>query len=421
MNQDPPKVFISYKWEDKAHNEWVKNFARDLRASGIDAKLDVWEVSFGDSFTDYMTSKIKEADAVLFIITTRSVAAVEAPKGKGGPVKFEMQMANSRRMAGEEMRLIGIFREGNATSAHLRDHRYADFRNDAEYEMRLNELVDDLLGKDQRPPLLQRKEPSSTTISPTDSNVMAREIQHIVEGIAYGEVVYFLGADSKATPLHDFLAATPAVLRNKNYAAPYQLIVTTNYDDTLERVFRKLNEPFDLITYVVRAGDEIRGGRFWHFPHEGNSEPIMDPNTYTRLAIGHGLELGRTVILKILGGVNPREATANRFPITEDDFFHQVTQKEFIDGLPITLKAKLFNSSLVFIGYNLEERTMRDMLRWVLRNGMQRFRSWSIQPGMQINDSGFWERKDVISLNVDVDRFIRELSDQINRLPRITT
>ena len=147
------RVFISYKWEDESHNKWVQKFASDLRAAGIDAMLDVWEVRYGDSFTHYMTSKITEADVVLFIMTSRSVKAVEAPTGEGGAVKFEIQMATSRRTAGEKMRLIGVYREGDATPAHLRDHRYADFRDDSQYEIRLNELIDDLREIDKRPPI----------------------------------------------------------------------------------------------------------------------------------------------------------------------------------------------------------------------------------------------------------------------------
>lgn len=149
----PLKVFISYKWEDDTHNKWVEKVATDLRAAGIDAKLDKWEVRLGDSFTDYMTSKIAEADVVLFIMTSLSVAAAEAPMGKGGAVKFEIQMATSRKIAGEEMRMIGIYREGSQTVAHLRDHKYADFRDDAQYQTNLQELVDDLLEKEKRPPL----------------------------------------------------------------------------------------------------------------------------------------------------------------------------------------------------------------------------------------------------------------------------
>lgn len=149
--KEVPKVFISYKWEDYAHNEWVEKLATNLRQAGIEATLDKWEVRLGDSFTDYMTSKIDEADVVLFIITTSSVKAIESQKGA---VNFEMQMATARRTAGEEMRLIGIYREGNKPPAQLRDHRYADFRDDTRYEMSLELLVDDLLGRTQAPPVV---------------------------------------------------------------------------------------------------------------------------------------------------------------------------------------------------------------------------------------------------------------------------
>jgi hypothetical protein len=149
----PLELFISYKWEDDAHNDWVVQLATDLRKAGIDAVLDRWEVRLGDSFTDYMTSRIAQADVVLFIMTTKSVAAIESPKGEGGAVKFEIQMVNARRIAGERMRLIPVYREGNRTAAHVRDHRYADFRDDNTYERSLKQLVDDLLGRILIPPM----------------------------------------------------------------------------------------------------------------------------------------------------------------------------------------------------------------------------------------------------------------------------
>ncbi len=148
----PLKVFLSYKWEDESPNQWVRHLATDLRHASIDAKLDIWEVRYGDSFPDYMTSKIQDADAVLFIMTPASVAAVEAPQGQGGAVKFEMQRATARRTAGTA-RLIGIYRGGDKTPAHFLDHRYADFRDDAAYEQNLQALVDDLLGRIIIPPV----------------------------------------------------------------------------------------------------------------------------------------------------------------------------------------------------------------------------------------------------------------------------
>jgi len=141
----PLKAFISYKSEDSAHNQWVERLATDLRIGGVESILDKWQVRYGDSFTDYMAQKISEADVFLFIITPSSVAAVESPQPEGGAVKFEMQMATARRTAGEDMRLIGIYRAGHETPAHLRDHRYADFRDDTSYDDNLNRLLEDLL------------------------------------------------------------------------------------------------------------------------------------------------------------------------------------------------------------------------------------------------------------------------------------
>ena len=144
-NNIPLKVFISYKWESKTHKEWVKKFASDLRENGIDAILDDWYVRLGDSFTEYMTSMIDIANVVLFIMTKESVAAVESKKE--GAVKFEMQLAVSRKISGEKLRVIGIYREGDKIAVPLRDNRYADFRDDYKYDENLKALVDDLLNR----------------------------------------------------------------------------------------------------------------------------------------------------------------------------------------------------------------------------------------------------------------------------------
>ena len=41
-------------------------------------------------------------------------------------------------------------------------------------------------------------------------------------------------------------------MRARGYP-PELVIVTTNYDDALERAFRAANEPFDLVTYVAEG------------------------------------------------------------------------------------------------------------------------------------------------------------------------
>lgn len=140
------RAFISYKWESVEHLTWVEHLAVALRARGIEALLDRWEVRLGESFTEYMQEHIATADVILFVITPGAVEAAEAPKGKGGALKFEVQMMNARRIA-EGTRIVGIYRSGDRPPNYLRDHRYVDFRHDTDFESSLRILVDDLLGR----------------------------------------------------------------------------------------------------------------------------------------------------------------------------------------------------------------------------------------------------------------------------------
>jgi len=72
------------------------------------------------------------------------------------------------------------------------------------------------------------------------------------------------------TELHRFFARLPSMLKEKGYQQPYQLIITTNYDDVLEEAFREAKEPFDIVTYVAREPNQ---GKFRHIPYESLPRP----------------------------------------------------------------------------------------------------------------------------------------------------
>lgn len=148
-----PRVMIAYKHQDRPRDQWVRQLCADLRSKfGIDAKLDDFEVDYGQSFSDYMTSEIdRECDVLLFVITPASVEAVD--HDKSGGVHFEMQLANARRMRDSSFRIIGVYREGTDTTSYLRDHRYVDFRDDGLYADQIRELALSLWGQRNSPPL----------------------------------------------------------------------------------------------------------------------------------------------------------------------------------------------------------------------------------------------------------------------------
>ena len=72
-------------------------------------------------------------------------------------------------------------------------------------------------------------------------------------------------ADYPINDLHRFLARLPGIqTETQQRRYPYQLLVTTNYDDVLEQALREESEPFDVVTYGA-TGPAF--GKFRHIPH----------------------------------------------------------------------------------------------------------------------------------------------------------
>jgi hypothetical protein len=72
-NVAEPKAFVSHASEDKAR--FVLSFASLLRANGVDAWLDRWEMAGGDSLVQRIFDEgIAEADAIVVVISKYSVS-----------------------------------------------------------------------------------------------------------------------------------------------------------------------------------------------------------------------------------------------------------------------------------------------------------------------------------------------------------
>jgi len=91
-------------------------------------------------------------------------------------------------------------------------------------------------------------------------------------GALYEELRKVFHANYPPTPLHTFFAQLPSALRKKPYESPYQLIVTTNYDDVLERAFQHANEPVDVVTYLADSEENGQKGTFRHSSPRGTSQ-----------------------------------------------------------------------------------------------------------------------------------------------------
>src|SRR6266542_291106 len=258
-------------------------------------------------------------------------------------------------------------------------------------------------------------------VSITDPATIDLHCELVAREMRAGRVIPFLGAGANlcgrpeehvwnplrfdwlpsGKELAKYLAEVPTILRRHLDPPPYQLIVTTNYDDVLERAFRQVDEPFDLVSYDAEG--EYRG-KFVHHPHEGETTTILDPNRYSELAVGK-----RTVILKIHGAVNRKDESRDSFVITEDHYIDYLARTDVSKLFPVTLVDKLRRSHCQFLGYGLQDWNLRVILNRIWGEEKLRSTSWAIQLNPDRLDQLLWSNRDVTILNVPLEDYIVKL------------
>jgi hypothetical protein len=226
----------------------------------------------------------------------------------------------------------------------------------------------------------------------------------------YNELRRLFNGDYPPTVLHRFLAEVPAILRrhrdrDDGEPPPHQLIVSTNYDDVLERAFREAGEPFDLVTYDAEGPDR---GKFTHRPHDAPPRKILEPNTYDELTTDE-----RTVILKIHGAVDRSDETRDSYVITEDHYIDYLARTDVSKLFPVMLVQMLRRSHCLFLGYSLRDWNLRVILNRIWGDEKLRSRSWAIQRNPDPVDQGLWNLRDVQILDVRLEDYIDGLREAL--------
>jgi TIR domain len=142
-----PKVFVSYSHDSPQHKEWVLHLASSLRASGIDAVLDQWDLVPGQDVAAFMAGGIRTADRVLLICSDTYVAKAEA--GTGG-VGYERLIVTAEVVGAiDTIKFIPVVRN-NPSARKVPDflgpRMYVDFSDDAQHRAKLEELAREIHG-----------------------------------------------------------------------------------------------------------------------------------------------------------------------------------------------------------------------------------------------------------------------------------
>jgi len=224
-------------------------------------------------------------------------------------------------------------------------------------------------------------------------------------GPLYDELRQVFDADYPPNSLHALLARFPRLVRER-VVKQYQLIVTTNYDDALERAFLAAGEEFDLVNYIA---DGEHRGRFRHFRPDGRCSVIERPNEYSDLSLDR-----RTIILKIHGAVDRQDSERDSYVITEDHYIDYLTRTDISNLVPVTAVAKIRRSHFLFLGYSLRDWNLRVILHRIWGGQALTYRSWAIQLDTHPVERESWGRRGVEILYASLDDYAEQLSAQLD-------
>jgi len=224
-------------------------------------------------------------------------------------------------------------------------------------------------------------------------------------GPLYRELRNVFNSTHPWTPVHSFLAGFPGRMRTLGKQR-YQLIVTTNYDDQLERAFDDVKEPYDVIWYIADPVEQR--GKFWHRPWNEPPDKIARPNRYTALPLGR-----RTVILKIHGAIDREEPDRDSFVITEDHYIDYLTKTDIAQLLPPDILARLRKTCFLFLGYSMADWNLRVILHRIWGEQPLSWPSWAIRKDVDAVEEALWRARNVDVLDVPLEEYIGELDRRL--------
>jgi hypothetical protein len=225
----------------------------------------------------------------------------------------------------------------------------------------------------------------------------------------YKELHTVFDVDYPPTALHRLLAELPSLLERITGERRYQLILTTNYDDALERAFAEAGEPFDVVAYI--ADDGKYSGKFWHWPHGGDKPRVIRvPNKDKDVSIDE-----RTVILKLHGAVDrAQKPPRDSYVITEDHYIRYLVHGQLRRLIPALLAEELSESHILFLGYGMRDWNVRALLHSLWSGEPLSSRSWSIQEReVSPLDKAFWESRELTLLQADLKDYVPALRHRL--------
>lgn len=176
------------------------------------------------------------------------------------------------------------------------------------------------------------------------------------------------------TPLHKYLADVPAPL----------LIVTTNYDDLMERAYQQRSRPCDVVVHVTDQEKVLWWRHGEAAPQEVLAEELLIDLTQV------------SVVYKMHGAIDRRQDQTGQYVITEDDYIEFLTRMTRRSVIPNMFAEPFQRRPFLFLGYGLYDWNLRVILNRIQEfRRHPKFRSWAIETLSKPVERKLWELRGV--------------------------
>lgn len=144
------KVFISYSWGNKEHQDWVVNLGTRLMNDTVDVVLDRWSLKDGHDIFSFMEEMVKSDDIFRVLIICDENYRNKAD-GRTGGVGTETQIITPEIYTNQKQeKFIPIVVERDSDNKpylpiYLSSRKYIDFSNEDFFENSYEELLRNIL------------------------------------------------------------------------------------------------------------------------------------------------------------------------------------------------------------------------------------------------------------------------------------
>lgn len=222
--------------------------------------------------------------------------------------------------------------------------------------------------------------------------------------------------EAQPGPIHRYLASIDKPL----------LIVTTNYDDNMERALQDVGRPFDVVVHPTDRKD-YEASVFWWRAGQPVPEPPIAPN---KLLIDLA---ATTVVYKMHGTMHRPDAQWDSYVVTEDDYVEFLSRMAGQSAIPHQFIRHFRPRHFLFLGYGLRDWNLRVLLRSLSQPGIaggvprtgesppeepaERVKSWAIQFRPSAIEGALWSARDVNIFDEAIDEFASAITGTPPKAP----